>query len=282
MGEDPDGSEQRERERSLRLSDMRLRRAREDLASGAVAHDIKNALAVVLCYADAILQRLDLDHPVRIDVEEMQRAAERATSLTRQLLTLAREQLVRARTLDLNQVLGAIERMLRCVLGDRCQLSLVTSAEMAEVHADASQVERVILNLVMNARDAMPDGGAVTIETANVFLDDDYTAHHPGVAAGPYGLLGVTDTGTGMDALTRERIVEPFFTTKEPGKGTGLGLGAVCAIVEEAGGHVCVRSQPGRGTTFNVYLPRTDQCAQRPGGAPPGGGSPATRPGESR
>jgi PAS domain S-box-containing protein len=238
--------------------------------AGGVAHDFNNLTTAILGYSELMLRRLEAHDPLRRHVAEVTRAAERAAALTRQLLAFSRKQLLQPRVLDVAGVLEHSRGLLERLIGE--DIELVTRAEPAvgRVRADPIQLDQVILNLAVNARDAMPRGGRLLVEASNADLDDEYAHDHVTVRPGRYVMLAVSDTGQGMDKATQERIFEPFFTTKETGKGTGLGLSTVYGIVQQSGGYVWVYSEVGRGTTFKIYLPRVDEeVDQPPAAAPP-------------
>jgi signal transduction histidine kinase/response regulator RpfG family c-di-GMP phosphodiesterase len=229
--------------------------------AGGVAHDFNNLLAVIMGYGELLLGDLPTEDPKSNDIGEMLAAAKRGVALTRQLLAFSRQQMVQLAVLDLNEIVGGIEKMLRRIIGEHIRLSTRLSPDLGRFKADASQVEQILLNLTVNARDAMPEGGRLRIETSNLWLDEAAASSQPGVHAGQYVVLTVEDTGIGMDESTQKRVFEPFFTTKEVGKGTGLGLSTVYGIVRQSGGHIVIESELGRGATFKVFFPRTEGSA---------------------
>ncbi len=229
------------------------------MLAGGVAHDFNNLLTIITGYSQLILNTLATEDPNRHSVEQIMKAGERAAALTKQLLAFSRRQVLQPKILDLNKLVDGLGAMLRRLIGEDVDLRLVLPQDLGRVSADPGQIEQVLMNLVVNARDAMPKGGVLTVETANVHLDESYAGRHIAVKSGPYILLAVSDTGAGMDAATQARLFEPFFTTKGSGKGTGLGLSTVFGIVKQSGGSVEVYSEPGRGTSVKVYLPRIDK-----------------------
>jgi two-component system, cell cycle sensor histidine kinase and response regulator CckA len=234
------------------------------LLAGGIAHDFNNILSVILSYSEFLLQQVGSTSPFRGDLEEIHKAGKRAADLTRQVLAFSRQQVLAPKILDLNDVLVIVSNMLTRVLGEDIELETLLAKDLGKVKADPGQIEQVIVNLVVNARDAMPRGGKVTIETSNVRLDDADAAVHVGVTPGRHVMIAVSDTGVGMDKITQSRIFEPFFTTKERGKGSGLGLSTVFGIVQQSGGTIWVYSEPNVGTTFKVYLPRAPDQASSP------------------
>jgi PAS domain S-box-containing protein len=230
------------------------------LAAG-VAHDFNNVLSVVLSYSELLASGLKAGDPMLEDLQQIRAAGLRAAALTRQLLAFSRQQALQPQIVDLTAVVGTMEKMLRRLIGEDVTLTTICSPALGKVLVDPGQMEQVIMNLVVNARDAMPSGGTLTIETSEVVFDDQDASEHVGAKAGPHILLSVNDTGSGMDKETQARLFEPFFTTKEPGKGTGLGLSTVFGIVRQSGGTIQVFSEPQKGTSFKIYLPTTDGAA---------------------
>ena len=230
--------------------------------AGGVAHDFNNLLTAINGYSSLALQRLDDSSQIKPYLEEVRKAGEHAANLTRQLLAFGRKQILQPLTLDLNTVVSDMNKMLRRLIGEDIELTAKLAPDLKRITADPGQIEQVLVNLVVNARDAMPQGGKLTIETANVTLDEGYAVRHVGVQPGNYVMLAVSETGTGMSEETKARIFEPFFTTKETGKGTGLGLSTVYGILQQSGGSIWVYSEPNRGTSFKVYLPELKAPAE--------------------
>jgi PAS domain S-box-containing protein len=269
------------------LAEMALRRAEEQLLqaqkmeavgqlAGGVAHDFNNVLSVILGYGELLLEEIPKDDPKHSDIAVMVGAAQRAAALTRQLLAFSRRRVVQPDIVDLNTIVWGLDKMLRRIIGEDIDLRTTLASSPATVRADPSQLEQIVMNLTVNARDAMPKGGALRIETATEKLDERYAAEHVGVKPGTYVLLRVTDTGTGMDPATQKRVFEPFFTTKEVGYGTGLGLSTVYGIVQQSGGHIELVSELGKGTSFAIHLPQADEPVsapqiRRPATRPPAG-----------
>jgi PAS domain S-box-containing protein len=247
---------EREREEQLRQSQKMEAVGR---LAGGIAHDFNNLLTAINGYSELTMLQLKPEDPLLHNIEEIKKAGDRAASLTRQLLAFSRKQVLQPKVIDLNLLVAEIEKMLRRLIGEDIDLQTVLHAGLGNIKADPGQIEQVIMNLVVNARDAMPQGGKLTIETENVYFDEKFAEQHIATNPGPYVMLAVSDTGIGMDEQTQARIFEPFFTTKEIGKGTGLGLSTVYGIVKQSGGDVWVYTEVGQGTTFKVYLPRIDE-----------------------
>src|ERR1035441_744211 len=239
--------------------------------AGGVAHDFNNLLTVINGYSQLLLSDLNASDPLRDPIGEIHKAGERAAGLTRQLLAFSRKQVLEPRMLDVNLVVEGMRPLLERLVGEDVEVSVALEANNGTVHGDPHQLQQVIMNLAVNARDAMPEGGKLLLRTANVEWDQGYVQSHAEARAGAYVMLAVSATGTGMEEATRRRIFEPFFTTKPVGQGTGLGLSTVQGIVAQSGGHIDVSSEPGRGTTFEIYLPARSEAV-------PDAGVPATVP----
>ncbi|MEK7475347.1 MAG: MEDS domain-containing protein [Candidatus Coatesbacteria bacterium] len=262
--QDVTGQRQAERERERLQGELQQSQKMEAIGrlAGGVAHDFNNMLAVIIGFTDTTLEDMKRTNPLRGNLREVRAAAGRAAELTSDLLTFSRRQITDPRAVDLNVVIKGIERMLKRTIGEDVLLKIHLARGVGTVRADARQIGQVIMNLAINARDAMPDGGRLTIETSNVELDAGYLRTHPAASEGPHVMLAVSDTGRGMDADAKARVFEPFYTTKE--NGTGLGLSIVYGIVKQAGGNVVVYSEPGHGTSFKIYLPRVPAPAVTP------------------
>ena len=226
--------------------------------AGGIAHDFNNLLTVIRGYAELMLEESDREK-IRTRAQNIIKASDRTASLTRQLLAFSRKQVLWPQVLDLNAVVAETRKMLPTLIGEDVQVITIPGPKLGRVKADPGQIEQVLMNLAINARDAMPQGGKLVLETSNVECDEDYCASHPGAQPGSYVMLALSDNGGGMDAETQSHIFEPFFTTKAKDKGTGLGLATVYGIVKQSGGHIWVYSEPGIGTTFKVYLPRVEE-----------------------
>lgn len=267
-----DLTQQMRAEEALHESEEKLRQSQKlesiGRLAGGIAHDFNNLLTAIIGYSEICLNELREDDPLRNSILEISKASERAADLTHQLLAFSRRQVLQPRVIDLNAVISDLNRMLRRLLGEDVELVTQLDSSMGRVKADPGQIQQVIINLAVNARDAMPRGGKLIIETANIEMSDQDVQNKPELSPGPYAMITVSDNGTGMDESIIEKIFEPFFTTKETGKGTGLGLATVYGIVAQSEGHIQVHSQLGRGSTFNIYLPRIDAEVERVAEAP--------------
>jgi nitrogen-specific signal transduction histidine kinase/CheY-like chemotaxis protein len=227
--------------------------------AGGIAHDFNNLLTIISGYTELALSRPQLPGEAHADIERIENASGRAAALVRQLLAFSRKQVLQPKILDLNKIVLNLDSLLRRLMDERIDMVTRVKDDLGKVKADPAQVEQVIMNLVVNARDAMPEGGQLVVETCNTELDANYAVEHVSVKPGRYVMLAVSDTGVGMDRQTVAHIFEPFFTTKESGRGTGLGLSTVYGIVKQSGGYIWVYSEPGKGSSFKVYLPRVDE-----------------------
>jgi len=234
--------------------------------AGGVAHDFNNIIGIIMGYSDLMLEQTKLDHEFRNKLETIRAAAERAAGLTRQLLIFSRKQAVQPVVLDVNDVVKDLDKMLRRLIDENIEMTVVPGKPIGRIRADSGYVGQVLMNLVLNARDAMPNGGKLNVATSNVTLDENYARAHTGAIPGDYVMLSVSDTGTGMTDEVKTRLFEAFFTTKPKGRGTGLGLATCQTIVQQSGGHIAVDSALGKGTTFQVYFPRVEQPPQAAAG----------------
>ena len=261
-----DITERRQTQEALQKSEEQLRQWQRVEAigrlAGGVAHDFNNLLMTIKGCSELLLNAFDRRDPRREEVEEILKAGERATSLTRQLLAFGRRQVLQPQVLDLNSLVINMDKMLRRLIGEDIQLVTVLDQELWSVRVDPGMVEQVIMNLAVNSRDAMPNGGKLTIETANIIHDENYASRHISMKPGYYVMVAVSDNGCGMDKETQSHLFEPFFTTKEKGKGSGLGLSTVYGIVKQSGGNIWVYSEPDQGTTFKIYLTRVEKTAK--------------------
>ncbi len=276
LGQDPavklqgimvDVTERKQAEEALHRSEEHLRQSQKMEAigrlAGGMAHDFNNMLTAISGQSDLALRRLSNDDPLRRRILEIKKAVNRAASLTHQILAFSRKQMLRPKVLDLNALVAGMDQMLQRLIGEDVELMTLLKPGLGQVSADPSQIEQILLNLSINARDAMPQGGTLTIETANADLDESYARTHVPLVPGPYVMLAVGDTGIGMSLEVREHIFEPFFTTKETGQGTGMGLATVYGIVKQSGGYIWVHSRRGQGTTFEIYLPRIEGAREQ-------------------
>ena len=266
--------DRKQAERALRESEAKLRHSQKmegiGQLAGGIAHDFNNLLTVINSYSDMLLEEIGFANPfLRNGLDQIKEAGHRAAALTRQLLAFSRQQVLEPKVLDLNESASNMAKLLRRLIGEDIALVLCPHPALGRVRADPGQIEQIIMNLAVNARDAMPGGGELTIETTNVELDAVEAQQHISVGRGSYVMLVVSDSGCGMDAETQTRMFEPFFTTKAPGKGTGLGLATVFGIVKQSGGSIQVSSELGKGTTFKIYLPRVDEAVDHVGSAVP-------------
>jgi CheY-like chemotaxis protein len=228
------------------------------ILAGGIAHDFNNLLNVINGYCELVLDDLAEDNPIRNDIRQINQAGTRAKSLTSQLLAFSRKQILQPAIMDLNDAIANLNSMLRRLIPENIDLAITVQSCLGLIYADMGQVQQILMNLVINARDAMPQGGKLTIETANVYHDEEYVQSYPAVKVGSYVMLAISDNGIGMDKTIKSHLFEPFFTTKEKGKGTGLGLSTVYGIVKQSDGFIWVYSEPGKGTTFKVYFPRVE------------------------